>query len=170
MLLSNKVKDLLLSSLGSPEARNELVSAIENSTTSEISLNTDHGKGTNAHSRKFLNIGINNGGSDITYTNDAAKGANFVIHTTGIYSMTYTDIVAGSLGVFSIAINGDTTLSPDSQAVGINAAMTTCIPGGYPSNCSATRHLNVGDVVNPIIDTDGGAAGLFNTFTITRLS
>lgn len=75
----------------------------------EIALNTNNGYGAVATAVvRWTTIGINNGGSDISYADSANNGGIFTINTTGIYSVEYwldLNTVAGTSALF-LSVNG----------------------------------------------------------------
>jgi hypothetical protein len=134
-----------------------------------VSLNTANGYGsTNTVIRRFTNTVINQG-IDISYTDSATLGASFLINTSGIYSISYTESlsVSNTFGLSDDSTQLTTSIQSITSANILNYAQT---PGAnISSNLAWTGYLASGSVVRP--HGSGQASGSqLQVFIITRIS
>lgn len=136
---------------------------------SMIRLNTANGFGsTNTKYRRFLNTVINQG-SDITYADSATLGSSFTINTSGIYSISYSDIfvIASWLGITLNDNQGATAIETGTLSNILVSAYST---GSAAVPCAAvTVYLPAASVINAKIGA-GAAGGPQTLFTITRVA
>lgn len=108
-------------------------------------------------------------GSDITYADSANNGASFTINTSGTYTMHYTAELSPA-GYIGITLNGTELTTSIASLSNVLSRLTISYAngGGSPSVCSASRYLNIGDVIRPQTSGDGLNNGDRHTFHIVR--
>ena len=127
--------------------------------------------------RRFSTVKVNIG-TAITYTDDPAYGASFLINTPGVYSISYTDWRHDTGNTFYVT--SDTSLpasNPPGSGPGQAYQLCAITTGPYQiSGCSATVLLDKGDVIRPWWWAGGGFppnqpfnADDLTTFIITRV-
>ncbi len=138
---------------------------------SMIRLNTANGYGsTNTKYRRFLNTVINQG-SDITYADSATLSSSFTINTSGIYSISYSDVFGGISGYLGITLNDNQGATNIQSSTIANVLTINHTPAAnWPGNVATTVYLPAGSVINA--KTDGVAYGGTDPvlFTITRVA
>jgi hypothetical protein len=131
---------------------------------SEISVNTGNGFGsTGIFARRFLNTDVSVG-SDITYIQNAVAGDSFQINTTGLYSISDTDLSTNG-DTFSITVNSD----PATEITNLQAPNRLCSSSMDPlhlQNCAVTLLLRAGDVIRAHRST--GAIGAIDASPFVR--
>lgn len=139
---------------------------------STVQLRTANGYGsTNTKIRRFSNT-VQNFGTDITYTDDAALGGYFTINKDGEYQISYTDLfnAASTLGITKnsselttnvISLTAPSSLLASADTGGVN----------YCGSASWAGYLLKGDVIRA--HTNGTTSGTSGTleakFTISRV-
>ena len=145
---------------------------INPATPSIIRLNTTNGVGsTNTAIRRWLNV-VQNQGTDITYADSATLGASFTINTTGIYSISHTDV-----------FNGGVAFGPSLNATGaelttsfVSLTLSKRLAYGYTSGAdfamcvAVTMSLTAGDIVRCHGNGTSSVAPDRSQFTIARVT
>lgn len=137
---------------------------------SMVRLNTANGYGsTNTKIRRFTNT-VTNQGSDITYADSATLGSSFTINTTGVYSISYSEV--GSAGMYAGLSLNTTVPTTSVQSIPVAEVLSIGNPGANaPQTIPWTGLLVVGSIIRP--HTDGTAAGTpasGSQFTIVRVA
>jgi len=142
---------------------------IRPSSGSMVRLNTGNGFGsTNTVIRRFTNV-VTNLGADITYADSATLGSSFVINTSGVYAISYSDSFAGGSDM-------GLSLNSNQLSTGINSiTVADRLAHSQTANASTimlvswTGYLIVGSIIRPHDDTNGTGSRL-SLFTISRVS
>jgi hypothetical protein len=137
-----------------------------------VQLRTANGYGsTNTKIRRFSNM-VQNLGSDVIYTDDAALGGYFKINVDGNFNISYTDCFVGGnmLGITKNSSEG--TISPQSLTVPSSLLAAFAISAAnLPGEVSWSGQLNAGDIIRA--HTEGTATGSNGTveakFTISKV-
>jgi hypothetical protein len=132
-----------------------------------LNLTTANGLGSVATGvRRFSDI-TQNIGSDIAYYDSATDGAKVVIQTAGLYDIVYIDLPTASNYIYIM-------LNPTNLGLlGVNGAGTQLGyayfngVGSTPVIVTATRYLNVGDIIRPMVYNTSLAAGAAS-FSVSR--
>jgi hypothetical protein len=139
---------------------------------SDSSIRVQGGNGygsTNTVIRRFSNT-IDNIGTDITYTDDAALGASFKVNTDGIYTIMFVDNISV---VSNTGISKNTT-TPTTSIFTIAAAerlaVKTVTGANYTSESSWSGFLSKGDIIRPHGDGSTQGTGIaVVSFTISKV-
>lgn len=137
---------------------------------SMVRLSAQNGYGsTNTAIRRWATT-LTNQGSDITYLDSPTLGGKFTINTSGVYSISYSD-------VFSAAANCGVLLNPTNVTGNMNLCSAaevliafTTSAGGYASAGTWTGYLAAGSVVQVNASAATSTSSVFQTFTITRVA
>lgn len=124
-----------------------------------VQLSGSNGSGSvDTSIRAFLNIDLDQGGTDIVYNQTANNGATFTIGRNGFYAITYVDLF------FNGAAMG---ISKNSTQLGSNIgaindanmlAMATTTAGSVSCCVSGVFYLEAGDVIRPHHDGSADAS------------
>lgn len=139
-----------------------------------VRLDTANGYGsTGTKIRRFANERTNIG-NDILYTPSAVNGDSFVIQTSGIYNISYSEYlpaVAGTntFGITKNASSLNTAISSlgVSERLSVNRVASSSIVNGTTSSWSG--FLQIGDIIRG--QTDGGVSpdNQYVSFTISKV-
>lgn len=142
----------------------------QNPPRSEVFVSNGNGHGTtNTKIRRFSTIRSILGDA-ITYVDDAALGASFIINQDGIYGITYTDRATANSADLGASVNS-TELTTNIQSVlAINVLCSvTSVSSNY--GCAAgTFFLKARDIVRPHTDGVPNANGDATHFRIVKVS
>lgn len=145
--------------------------------TTEVYLSGWNGAGsTNTTVYRFLNIITNSGSPDMTITQSASLGDSITINTTGIYSISFSDIMNDSAtGVQeTISITKNTIVvagsgSTDANVIDKDVGLT--VPGSaLPVKLSASTHLISGDVIRVLNGAFNGGGAFTDQTTNLRIT
>jgi len=124
----------------------------------EVEVNVANGTGygtVGIYARTFGTV-ILKSGSAITYVSDAVNGDSFVINTTGLYAVSYTD---GDLAAYDVGVS--VNLSPTTKfSASWGTALELCgfVVSNSGGSCSATVHLSKGSVLRAHGNFGGASA------------
>jgi hypothetical protein len=143
---------------------------------SQIIVDSGNGYGsTNQLCRRFSNTRLSTG-SDISYSDSATLGGQFTINTTGIFSITYTDVHStGSsyalIGVNPTAVGGGNSVNDQTYANGGRCFAYTNTANIQAAACASwTGILTSGDVVYAVSNGDNDSSDFRCMFNITMVS
>lgn len=129
---------------------------------SRVWVQTASGFGsTNTFIRRWTTT-VESVGSDITYADSATLGGSFTINTTGLYSISFSDVVGSSADV-------EVTRNTTGQTTGSSLLIVTDAPSSAAYITGATIvYLSANDVIRLNV-TPPGAATNNNTATNFRI-
>jgi hypothetical protein len=139
---------------------------------SSVRIDTANGYGSTATKiRRFSNI-RENIGTDIVYVDDATNGASFRVLTSGIYSITYTDLFTGAGSYLGITKNETQNTTNIDSMIGTDVlAVTRSSAADLPETVPWQGFLTQGDVIRA--HTNGIAVGANGTivtkFTMSKI-
>lgn len=136
---------------------------------SSVRVDTANGYGsTGTRIRRFSNV-RDNIGSDIEYVPSAVNGDTWLIKTTGLYTISYSDSFTGQ-NYFGIIKNPVPTVDPQSQSLGNILQLSVTSLANYEESASCQVYLQEGDVVAAMA-SGGTAVGSTNrsSFTISKV-
>jgi len=139
---------------------------------SSVRVDTANGYGSTASNkiRRFSNV-RDNIGTDIEYVDDSANGARFVVKSSGIYHISYSDNATSvtSMGISKNASSLTTGIASLSSSEILAIGVASDSGSGRTDNVAWQGYLTAGDIVRP--HTDGTAAGFNATvnFTISKV-
>lgn len=138
---------------------------------SMVRLNTGNGLGsTNTCVRRFTNT-VTNQGTDITYADSATLGASFIINTTGVYAISYSDHGTGNTGQ-GITLNCTQNSTSFEQITDVTQCLSGSVTPAANINSTAawTGQLPAGSVIRPSLGSNGATYPKTQQFTITRVA
>jgi hypothetical protein len=136
---------------------------------SSIRVHTSNGHGsTNTKIRRFTTTAVNQG-SDITYADSATLGSSFTINATGMYVISYSDVLATGQNV-GVSVNS-TQLTTDIQSITTANRLVLAYSSaiGETINVAVAAYLSAGDVVRPHTQGSNEHDAQRVTMTISRV-
>lgn len=139
---------------------------------SQVTLNTGNGRGavrTNVYRWSVVKV---NQGTDITYTDDANNGAEFLINTNGLYAITWVPrtnansddvITANQLDQFTTSPGG---FNVTNQQKVIAAGFATA---GSTATMTIVLELQALDIIRAISLSADSTSNFLQSFTITKI-
>jgi hypothetical protein len=139
---------------------------------SRVELQLGNGSGaTRTSIRRWQNV-IENVGTDITYTDSATNGAEFLINVSGNYAISWTARFSGGVDLcltrnqvtdFTAACNGVTSFST------IVFASGTTSGGASTETVSKTYYFTAGTIIRALAVGTDDASNWHNRFSIVRV-
>lgn len=140
------------------------------SPASMVRVHTANGYGsTNTKIRRFTTV-LTNQGTDITYADSATLGGSFTVNTSGVYAITWTEMLV-SANLFGISLDSAAlTTNIEAQAASAILAVGTANGSGIPDNATAIAYLPSGSVIRAHGDGAASSGGAVCHFIMTRVS
>lgn len=137
---------------------------------SSVRVDTANGYGsTNTTVRRFSSV-LDNIGSDIQYTDDAANGASFTARTSGIYHVTYLDSTTASTDSAVINITKNSTSNNAGVVAQSDDRINTASGLTRRLTASWSGYLVAGDIIRAVVGSAAAVtSGAGTQLTISKV-